>query len=57
MSGAVNETGAEAWLRIVAEQVENLRYGVVQIVIHDHRVVQIEKTEKVRLDRPESRQP
>jgi hypothetical protein len=42
------------WLPIVAEHVESLRFGVVQIVVHDNRVVQIEKTEKVRLDKSET---
>jgi hypothetical protein len=37
------------WPELVAEQVGKLRYGVVQIVVHDSRVVQIERTEKVRL--------
>jgi hypothetical protein len=40
------------WLEVVAEQIATLRFGVVQIVVHDGRVVQIEKTEKVRLDKP-----
>ena len=31
------------------EKVETLRYGVVQIVIHDSRVTLIERTEKTRL--------
>jgi hypothetical protein len=39
------------WLVTVREQVNSLRFGVVQIVIHDSRVVQIEKTERVRLDK------
>lgn len=39
------------WLALVAEQVGQLRYGVVQITVHDSRVVQIERTEKVRLDK------
>jgi hypothetical protein len=43
------------WVSIVAQQVESLRFGVVQIVVHDSRVVQIEKTEKVRLDKTESK--
>jgi hypothetical protein len=30
--------------------VGSLHYGVVQIVVHDSRVIQIEKTERVRLD-------
>jgi hypothetical protein len=38
-----------AWLDIVRQQVGSLRYGVVQIVIHDSQVTQIDKTERVRL--------
>lgn len=41
---------SENWIEVVAKQVSNLRFGVVQIVIHDSRVVQIERTEKVRID-------
>ena len=44
---------APEWLAVVAQQVESLRFGVVQVVIHEHRVVQIERTEKVRFDHPE----
>lgn len=40
------------WLEVVQRQVKSLRYGVVQIIIHDSQVTQIEKTERVRLDRP-----
>ena len=40
------------WLKIVRQQVSSLRYGVVQIVVHDSQVTQIEKTERVRLDNP-----
>ena len=43
------------WLPIVRQQVDSIRFGVVQIVVHDGRVVQIERTEKVRLDRREDR--
>ena len=37
------------WLELVKRQVNSLRYGVVQIVIHDAQVTQVEKTERVRL--------
>lgn len=37
------------WLEIVRQKVDSLRYGVVQIVVHDARVTQIERTEKTRL--------
>jgi len=40
------------WLEVVRQQVGSLRFGVVQIVIHDSQVTQIEKTERVRLDKP-----
>ena len=38
------------WLSIVWQQVRSLRFGVVQIVIHNGQVVQIERTEKLRLN-------
>jgi hypothetical protein len=41
----------EPWLETVRSQVASLRFGVVQIVVHDSQVVQIERTEKVRLDK------
>jgi hypothetical protein len=39
------------WLQVVQRQVASLRFGAVQIVIHDSQVKQIEKTERVRLDK------
>lgn len=38
------------WLDIVRKKVEILNFGVVQIVVHDRKVTQIERTEKTRLD-------
>ena len=43
------------WLELVIQQVGSLRFGVVEIVVHDSRVIQIEKTERVRLDKTEIR--
>jgi hypothetical protein len=48
---AIRKAAETDWLALVAEQVGQLRYGVVQITVHDSRVVQIERTEKVRLDK------
>jgi hypothetical protein len=48
-----NETAN--WLEVVRQQVSSLRYGVVQIVVHDSQVTQIEKTERVRLDKPRAK--
>jgi hypothetical protein len=40
-----------AWLDVVRRQVGSLRFGTVQIVVHDSQVTQIDKTERVRLDK------
>jgi len=50
-SARPGESAADTgWLDLVRQQVGSLRYGVVQIVVHDGHVTQIEKTERVRLD-------
>jgi hypothetical protein len=41
---------AANWLELVREKVQSLRFGVVQIVVHDSKVTQIERTEKTRLN-------
>ena len=43
------------WLEIVREQVGSLKFGVVEIVVHDSQVTQIERTERLRLDKPPGR--
>jgi hypothetical protein len=43
------------WLEVVRQQVGTLRYGVVQIIVHDAQVTQIEKTERVRLEKAPAR--
>ena len=48
-SSLSSESTLPAWLAIVRQKVESLRYGVVQIVVHDGQVTQIERTEKTRL--------
>ncbi len=42
---------APSWLSIVQEQIESLRFGEVQITVHDSKVVQIQRTEKLRLEK------
>ena len=37
------------WLGVVTAKVGTLRFGVIQITVHDGRVTQIERTEKTRL--------
>jgi len=40
---------SRAVLSQIAEAIRTIRFGSVQILIHDSRVVQIEKAEKVRV--------
>ena len=49
MSLNPNETEPESWLDIVRQKVEAMRFGSVQIVVHEGRVTQVESTEKTRL--------
>jgi hypothetical protein len=44
----------DVWIEAVRKQVESLRFGVVQIVVHDSRVVTIERTEKIRVSQARS---
>jgi hypothetical protein len=49
---------AEAWESTVRRAVKSLRYGSVEVQVHDGRVVQVETREKVRFAddrRPEDR--
>jgi hypothetical protein len=47
-----NHVEVPEWLSLVAEKVASLQYGVVQIVVHNSRVTQIDRTEKTRVDEP-----
>jgi hypothetical protein len=40
------------WLDLVRQKVESLRFGMVQITIHDSKVTHIERTEKTRMEQP-----
>jgi hypothetical protein len=46
---ASDETSPRITQRIL-HALKGIRYGAVEIVIHDGRIVQIERKEKVRLD-------
>jgi len=49
MSQNHNEPTHESWLEFVQQKVEAIRFGSVQVVIHEGRVTQVESTEKTRL--------
>jgi hypothetical protein len=52
--GELKDGAEPLWLKTVSDQVGSLRFGVVQIVVHENRVVQIERTERTRFENPES---
>lgn len=39
-----------AILKEIIETVNGLKYGHIQITVHDYKIVQIDKTEKARFD-------
>jgi hypothetical protein len=38
------------WIQVINEKLAGLRYGQILLTVHDGRVVQIERTEKTRLE-------
>ncbi len=49
MSQQIPESEVESWLEIVRQKVGAMRFGSVQIIVHEGRVTQVESTEKTRL--------
>lgn len=41
----------------IAQAIRSLKYGSIEVVVHDGRVVQIERRERVRLERDDARAP
>lgn len=37
-------------IKEIIKAVDSLQYGYVQIVVHNHKIVQIDRTEKTRLE-------
>ena len=50
MNGIGIDAQMDDWLNLVAKQAGSLRFGTIQIVVHDSKVVQVERTEKFRLE-------
>lgn len=36
--------------RDIVKAVKGIKFGYIQLIIHDSKIVQIDKTEKIRLD-------
>lgn len=55
VSRAVNAEDEKVAEAILAA-IRNIRYGTVEIIVQDSKVIQVNTTEKVRLDRPQGEQ-
>ena len=55
MAAPVQRATSDPWNRelelVVREALESIRFGTVTLVVQDGRVVQVEKNEKIRLNR------
>ncbi len=49
MSHPNAEPEVESWLEIVRQKASAMRFGSVQIIVHEGRVTQVESTERTRL--------
>jgi hypothetical protein len=47
----------DGWQSVVRQLVSTLRFGVVQITVHESHVVQVERPGKVHFAQPASRKP
>ena len=56
MSETTDDITAESWLEVVRRKVAAIRFGSVQITVHEGRVTQVESLEKTRIapDKSES---
>ncbi len=50
MTQTNNEKADQKVLQEILRAIQTVRYGAVEIIIHDSKVVQIERREKVRFD-------
>ena len=54
LNGFVDETHRQLTQQIL-QALQEIRYGSVEIIIHDSQVVQIERKEKIRIDTDSTR--
>jgi len=47
---AINAEAEPLWLTTLKRQVKALKFGAVQVIVHEAQVVQIETTERVRFE-------
>ncbi|MEO3946934.1 YezD family protein [Gorillibacterium sp. CAU 1737] len=45
----------DEWKERIAASLNGMEYGTVQVIVHDGRIVQIERTERKRFDLPQEK--
>ncbi|MBB6731671.1 YezD family protein [Cohnella zeiphila] len=50
----LGEALSEQTLQWILRNLEGLKYGTVQITVHQGKIVQIDRTEKIRFDKTNS---
>ena len=50
-------TDNQNWIEVIKEKLSGLRYGQILLTVHDGRIVQIERTEKTRLEASSTKNP
>lgn len=51
MSAQVTDTWSRELERLVRETLASIRFGTVTLVVQDGRVIQVDKSEKIRLNK------
>src|SRR5271156_3399980 len=50
--GRADEEVPPPWLQLVRRHVESLKFGTLQITVHDSQVTEIVRAERIRMARP-----
>ena len=51
MSGNGSELWSRELERLVRDALQSIRFGMVSLVVQDGRVIQVDKSEKIRINR------
>ncbi|HTT08641.1 MAG TPA: YezD family protein [Gammaproteobacteria bacterium] len=46
------DASSEVIVKQILDSLKGLRYGSIELIVHDGQIVQIERNEKLRLDSP-----
>lgn len=50
--GKINKIDDKKALEKIASVIKEIKHGYVEVIVQDSKVIQINRTEKIRLDKP-----